>query len=110
MYRVSLGFFFIHCSVDSIADKTVQAFSLTGGIVFDDLPLTFLNNYINPVIGFFVISSSCVLLCIGICHPYVPLLKNEIHVQYILMEVLQISYNSISIFLLILRIDILAEV
>ena len=63
----SLGFFlFIHFCFNGIADKTVQAFTLTGGEVLDDLPLSFVDDNIDSVIRFFVVTRSGFLLGVGI--------------------------------------------
>ena len=63
----SLGFFLlVHFRFDQVADKAVQAFALTGGKVFDDLPLALLDDDVDAVIGLFVISGSCFSLGIVI--------------------------------------------
>ena len=55
-------FFFIHLVFDGVADKTVQTFALAGGKVLDDLPLAFLDDNIDTVIGLFVVSCGRFLL------------------------------------------------
>lgn len=42
--------------LDGIADETVQAFSLAGGEILNDLPLTFLDDDIDSIVTFFVVS------------------------------------------------------
>ena len=51
-------FFFIHIHLilDGIADKAVQALSLAGGEVLDDLALAFFDDHVDTVVSFFVVS------------------------------------------------------
>ena len=69
----SLGFFvFVHLVFDGVADKAVQALSLTGGKILDDLALALLDDDIDAVIGFLVISGGCFFLCVGIFQSITP--------------------------------------
>ena len=68
--------FFIHLFLDGIADEAVQAFTLTGGEVLDDLPLSLLDDQIDSVVGFLIVSGGCFLLRVGIfSHFPTPLCK-----------------------------------
>ena len=62
-----------HLILDGVTDETVQAFSLAGGKVLDDLTLPFFDDNIDSIVCFFVIPSGCLLLGIGvfshIAHP-----------------------------------------
>ena len=62
--------FFRFC-LNSVQDETVETFSLAGGIVLDDLALTFLDDDVDAVVGFFVVSGCRFFLgviIIGIFH------------------------------------------
>lgn len=52
----------LHLVGDGITYESVQAFSLTGGEILDDLALTFFDDHIDPVVRFFVISGRGFLL------------------------------------------------
>lgn len=52
----------VHLEFDGVANKPIQALSLAGGEVFDDLPLAFFDDDIDPVVGLFVVPSGSLLL------------------------------------------------
>jgi len=63
----SLGFVFgIHFGFHQVEDEAVDTFSLGGSEVFDDLPLTFLDNDIDMFVGFLIVSCGGFLLSVGI--------------------------------------------
>lgn len=66
--RLLFSFCLIHLTVDGFADEAVQAFALTGGKVFNDLPFSFGDDHVDPVVGFFVVAGGSFFLGIGIGH------------------------------------------
>ena len=52
---------FIHFFRNGIADEPIQALSLAGGKLFYHLALPFLDDHIDPIIGFFIVSGGCFL-------------------------------------------------
>ena len=97
----SLGFLdSFYFSINSIANKTVQTFVLTGGNFFDDLSVSLFYHHIDPVIGFLVVTRGSFFLCVRIFQCGAPFFADGTYLcKYILAEGTAILYNSISIYL-----------
>ena len=69
MWRiVCFSFALFHLKVYGINDEAIQAFSLAFCKVSDYLTSSLWYHQIDPVIGFFVVPGSGLLLGLGVCH------------------------------------------